>query len=122
MEYENIGKSLAGTEWGQTKGAETLNNIIKSKSAPITMTKRKFDIKLLLLKYTGLAPAEIAVVEVEPLDTGRGYVMGVGSKYWTFKSRSLGKSENSLVAICKIENLMVIMGGEEFFDLWENLE
>ena len=121
MEYENIGKSLAGTEWGQTKGAETLNNIIKANLLQ-HYDKRKFDIKLLLLKYTGLAPAEIAVVEVEPLDTGRGYVMGVGSKYWTFKSRSLGKSDNSLVAICKIENLMVIMGGEEFFDLWENLE
>lgn len=59
MEYENIGKSLAGTEWGQTKGAETLNNIIKANLLQ-HYDKRKFDIKLLLLKYTGLAPAEIA--------------------------------------------------------------
>lgn len=52
MEYENIGKSLAGTEWGQTKGAETLNNIIKANLLQ-HYDKRKFDIKLLLLKYTG---------------------------------------------------------------------
>lgn len=57
MEYENIGKSLAGTEWGQTKGAETLNNIIKANLLQ-HYDKRKFDIKLLLLKYTGLSPVK----------------------------------------------------------------
>lgn len=37
MEYENIGKSLAGTEWGQTKGAETIISLKQICSN--TMTK-----------------------------------------------------------------------------------
>ena len=122
VQENNKKETKKDVQWGVTRGVEDLHSIIK-----ITLMnhyeRMGSTFKLLMLKYTNKEQTELAVIEAEPMDGEcQSMFITAGSKYWTFKTGLLATEAPNTVAVCKVDNTLVLMSGEEFFDLWNQAE